>query len=154
MGSLKRIIITGEVDYKDKLRNFILVFNMESQFTEIIKILDVEVEITAVAYGPFDNGHIMVGLNDGQLLAFDFLTLERLEKIQAFEDRQPIIRITFDPTHYIFVAGYSGGIAALSFGDFKMQYLYFEFAKEKYCTLQVMRQRRDLKEPTTNLCCY
>ena len=61
-------------------------YNLESSQAEIIKIIDIDSEITCINYGPYDNGHIMVGLQDGKLLAFDFLTLERLETVKIFDN--------------------------------------------------------------------
>ena len=130
-----------------------MVYNIQTSQAEIIKILDLQVEITELQYGPFDNGHVMVGLSNGQILAFDFLTLNRLEKYQLFETGDAVRKITFDPTHYIFAASDSGKVAMLSFGELRTKYLYVEFAKEKYCTLQVKKQRKDMKDPSQNFCC-
>ena len=58
-----------------------MIFNLESKQAERIKILDVECNITSINYGPYDNGHILIGLENGSLLAFDYLTLERLESV-------------------------------------------------------------------------
>jgi len=60
-----KIIVTGELFFKAKARNFIMVYNLERCEAEAIKILDIAVDITALAYGPYDNGHVLVGLNDG-----------------------------------------------------------------------------------------
>ena len=40
--------------------------------------------INCVAYGPFDNGHILLGLSDGWLLAYEYPSLERIESKQIF----------------------------------------------------------------------
>ncbi len=101
---MKKIILTGEVLYKNLKKNFIMVYSLESSQAEIIKIIEVEADITCINYGPYDNGHILVGLSDGRLIAFDYLTLERLESVLVFEN-QSVTTITFDPTNYIFVGG-------------------------------------------------
>lgn len=63
-----------------------MVFNLELSEAEIIKVIDVEnCEITCINYGPYDNGHILIGMSDGRLIAFDFSTLERLENVVIFE---------------------------------------------------------------------
>jgi hypothetical protein len=61
-------------------------FNLETNQAEIIKIIDIEADITCINYGPYDNGHILVGLSDGKLVAFDYLTLERLETVKIFDN--------------------------------------------------------------------
>jgi len=106
-----------------------------------------DVQITSLAYGPFDNGHVLVGLDNGELLAFDFHTLDRLEKVLVFDDHQAVTQITFDPTNYIFAGGSGGKMVALSYQDKQMHYLYFEVKRETFCTLQIPRQKvPDFKE--------
>lgn len=111
-----------------------MIFNLETSLAEIIKIIDGDGEITCINYGPYDNGHILVGLSNGKLIAFDYLTLERLESVKIFED-SAINTITFDPTNYIFVGGENGKMICLSYIDKKMHYLYLDLGKSKYCTI-------------------
>ena len=58
-----------------------MIYNLETNSSDIIKVLDSSSIITAVNYGPYDNGHIMVGLADGSVLAFSYPKLERLVTI-------------------------------------------------------------------------
>jgi hypothetical protein len=48
-----------------------------------MKILTVpsKQKVTSTAFGPFDNGHIWLGLSNGWLLAFDYPSLQRTETI-------------------------------------------------------------------------
>ena len=41
--------------------------------------------MNCVAYGPFDNGHILLGLSDGWLLAYEFPSLERVDCKQVYK---------------------------------------------------------------------
>jgi hypothetical protein len=139
-----------------------MVFNIESSQAEIIKIIDIEASITCINFGPFDNGHILVGLSDGHMIAFDFLTLERLETVKIFENCA-VNCITFDPTNYIFVGGENGKVICLSYIDKKLHYLYLDLGKNKFCTVQLPRNYTpDLRsnkigynhlEGNTNFCC-
>lgn len=61
-----------------------MVFNLQKNQAEMIKILDIDSEISCVNYGPYDNGHILLGLTNGTLIAFDFVTLEKLESVNVF----------------------------------------------------------------------
>lgn len=120
-----------------------MVYNLEGQGqAEIIKIIDLaeSVTITCINYGPYDNGHIMVGLSDGRLIAFDFLTLERLETLRVFEEGVAVTQISFDPTNYIFLGGANGKVTALTYLDKKTHYLYLDLGKNKFCTVQVPKQ--------------
>lgn len=100
----------------------------------MIKIIDVESEITCINYGPYDNGHILVGFSDGKLIAFDYLSLKRLESVKVFDD-VAITTIAFDPTNYIFIGGKNGRVICLSYIDKKMHYLYLDLGTNKFCTV-------------------
>ena len=41
-------------------------------------------QITALQYGPYDNGYVLVGLNTGKLLVFDPITLDRVQEFDVF----------------------------------------------------------------------
>lgn len=82
-----------------------MVFDYKKEDIEQIKVLEIEgVSITALNFGPFDNGHIMIGLSNGEMMAFDLLTLERLENTLVFPELSPVTSIIFDPTNTIFVS--------------------------------------------------
>jgi WD40 repeat protein len=98
--------------------------------------MDGHVQITCLNYGPFDNGHILVGFEDGKLIAFDYLTLDRLESVKAFKG-SAITSIAFDPTNYIFVGAENGKMISLSYIDKKTHYVYLDMGKSKYCTVQL-----------------
>lgn len=115
-----------------------MVFNLEIGAAEIIKIIDLADDITCINFGPYDNGHILVGLSDGKMIAFDFNTLERLETVKIFDDCA-VNCITFDPTNYIFVGGENGKTICLSYIDKKLHYQYIDLGKNKFCTVQLPR---------------
>jgi hypothetical protein len=53
--------------------------NLENSKPEIIKILRIEDKITAIGYGPYDNGYLIIGLLSGHLLIFDIIHLDRIQ---------------------------------------------------------------------------
>ena len=66
-----------------------MVVNLERTTIEKFKVLsfiDTQ-DINCVAYGPFDNGHILLGLSDGWLLAYEYPSLERIESKQIFWEK-------------------------------------------------------------------
>lgn len=72
-----KLLITGEIElnmepFKGKKKNFLMVYNLEKGKIEKIKVLNMEAKITAINYGPYDNGHIMLGMSEGTLLTFEF----------------------------------------------------------------------------------
>ena len=42
-------------------------------------------EITALNYGPYDNGHIILGFNNGHILILNSLDLSSMFRLQVFE---------------------------------------------------------------------
>ena len=41
--------------------------------------------VTSIKFGPYDNGHIIVGLSSGTVVVYDPITLEKLYEKQIFE---------------------------------------------------------------------
>ena len=66
----------------------LMVFNLMTQEVEKLKVLAfmaADVAINCVEYGPFDNGHILLGLSDGWLLAYEYPSLERIDSKQVYK---------------------------------------------------------------------
>lgn len=57
-----------------------------------------EVEITALNFGPYDNGHVIVGFNTGYILVLNSFDLSSMFRLKVFEDSMPVTNIVFDPT--------------------------------------------------------
>ena len=53
---------------------------------EVIRVLGGEDgdEITALHFGPYDNGYILVGLSNGKLIVYDPITLNRVNQFSVF----------------------------------------------------------------------
>ena len=76
-----KVVLVGRVLIQRTLRKCIMVVNLERLTIDKFKVLsfiDTQ-EINCVSYGPFDNGHILLGLSDGWLLAYEYPSLERIE---------------------------------------------------------------------------
>jgi len=77
-----KIVLVGQVLIQERMpRKCIMVFNLQTKEIEKLKIMSFidEQTINCVSYGPFDNGHILLGLSDGWLLAYEYPSLERIE---------------------------------------------------------------------------
>ena len=70
--------------------------------------------VTCTQYGPYDNGHILVGLSTGDFFAFETMSLTKLCNIKLSDS--PITTISIEPTQLVFV-GTAGvqEVTALSF---------------------------------------
>lgn len=51
--------------HDDRRRPFLIKINLETQMPEVIKVLRMDDYISEVAYGPYDNGYLLVGLSSG-----------------------------------------------------------------------------------------
>ena len=47
-------------------------------------LIPIDIEITALEYGPYDNGHIILGFNTGFLLILNSLDLSGMFRLQVF----------------------------------------------------------------------
>jgi hypothetical protein len=75
---------------------FIMTFDREQTFKSVVKLFKSRGTITCVEYGPYDNGHILVGLSTGDFLAFDTVSLHKLCNIKMSDS--PITSITIEWT--------------------------------------------------------
>lgn len=87
-----KVVLIGQVVVDNETSKCLIIFNLKTQEVEKLKILSFlsQQTINCVAYGPFDNGHILLGLSDGWLLAYEYPSLERIESKQIFlNEEQP-----------------------------------------------------------------
>jgi outer membrane protein assembly factor BamB len=90
--------------------------------------------ITALNYGPYDNGHILVGLSTGDFFAFNSLTLQKL--CGAKLGNQPISKIALEWTSLVLVAQ-GQKVHALSFIEIKQKYVYVELGTKRFATVVI-----------------
>jgi hypothetical protein len=82
----QKLILLGKVNVNGDVKYCLMVFNLNKAEIEHLKILSfIENQtINCMTYGPFDNGHILLGLSDGWLLAYSYPALERVACKQIF----------------------------------------------------------------------
>ena len=91
--------------------------------------------ISAVNFGPYDNGHLILGLNTGMLLAFDVVNnFELVFSMQVCP--YPITQIEFDPTQLVLVScAENKHIYAISLIDKKFEYVYLDVGVNQFATI-------------------
>ncbi len=100
-----------------------------------MKLLNIKgASITAINYGPFDNGYLLLGLSDGVLLAIDLSEMEVIMHVQLF-DNIAVKDICFEPTNLIFVTSKKREMVALNLVKKETHYVYLELGKRQYCTI-------------------
>ena len=110
-------------------------------------------KITALQFGPYDNGYILVGLNTGKLLVYDSITLNRIKEFNVFthgelrggelHEAEAIAEITIEPTELVFLAGQRGSLAGLSIVKKEMHYVYLDLGNRTFCTVVIPRDNAD-----------
>ena len=92
-------------------------------------------------YGPYDNGHIIIGFSSGHLLILNSLDLSCMFRMSIFESSQRINKIIFEPTNQIIVSsdqcGKEEGLVAISLIEGKAQYQYLEIGQGSYMTVVI-----------------
>ena len=81
-------------------------------------------KVTSVSFGPYDNGHVLVGTEDGQLLALDPVNLQRIANYQISE--VPVSQLCVDPLQFVIAGGEDGAISAVEIVRQETQYAYVE----------------------------
>jgi len=99
--ALQKVVVAGHCLHQRKERPFLAKVNLQECKIELIKILSVEDKISEVNFGPYDNGHLLVGFKSGVLHIFDPVELTRMQSINLFTSS--IKQIRFEPTSLIFV---------------------------------------------------
>ena len=82
--------------------------------------------VTALKYGPYDNGHIVVGFDTGIIAILDSVQLKKLFERQIFEVDTPVQCITFDPTNLVIASTSDGEVISLSLLENKVKYTYLD----------------------------
>jgi len=109
-------------------RACLMMFDRQLNQPSVIKVIQSPASISSIKYGPYDNGHIMVGLTNGVLLAFSSTDLTKLLQYELFQ--QPITSLFFDPTHCVIASSFTGEVAAVSLIENKVKYMYVDLGRK------------------------
>ena len=87
-------------------------------------------------YGPYDNGHIVLGFSTGIISILDSVSLTKLFDKQIFAEGQCVAGITFDPTNLVIATSEMGEVVSLSLVENRVKYTYIELGTNQFCTVQ------------------
>ena len=92
----------------------IMIYDREQTFKSVVKLFKSRGHITCVEYGPYDNGHILVGSSTGDFFAFDSVTLQKLCNIKLSDC--PLTSITIEWTQLVLLGvSQTQEVTAISF---------------------------------------
>lgn len=74
----------------------LMIYDREHQNKTQIKIFKSKGYITCIQFGPYDNGHLLIGTSTGDFLAFDSVNLKKLCNLKLSDC--PVTNITIEWT--------------------------------------------------------
>ena len=102
----RKIIVTGDYEFltfgKVATFPYVMIFDRIQKDLSVIRAFKTQLKITSLNYGPYDNGHVLIGMENGSLIAFSITSLEKLYQFKVFET--PLSSLTIDPTQMM-IAG-------------------------------------------------
>ena len=117
--------------------SFVLIYDRHKETIVAVYIFEQEKgQITQVKYGPYDNGHIVLGFSTGIISILDSVSLTKLFDKQIFEEGQSVAGITFDPTNLVIATSDLGEVVSLSLVENRVKYTYIELGQNQFCTVQ------------------
>ena len=103
----------------------LMIYDCEQQQKSVVKLFKSRGLITCCHFGPYDNGHILVGTSTGDFLDLDSVTLKKLCNIKISDFM--VSNITIEWTQLVIIGvQQTGEMIALSFIETKQKYVYME----------------------------
>lgn len=97
----RKIFFAGSHFKHNRIMPFIMMYDRETTFKSIVKLFKSRGYITCLSYGPYDNGHILIGLSTGDFFAFDSISLNKLCNIKLSDC--PITNISIEWTQLVLI---------------------------------------------------
>jgi hypothetical protein len=101
----RKIIFGGEYNVigedDENTCPFLMLFDRVKLESTVTRPFKSKGQISCLTYGPYDNGHILVGLTTGDFIAFDSLTLRKICNVKISE--HPVTSITIEPIMMVLV---------------------------------------------------
>ena len=83
------------------MQPFLMIFDRVKQDLTVVKAFKSRGLISCLAYGPYDNGHVLVGTSTGDFLAFNSLNLTKICCVKVAQ--YPVTSLTIEPTQSVLV---------------------------------------------------
>ena len=90
-------------------------FNLEKQTINNCRLFPEFPKITCINYGPYDNGYLLLGMDNGTLISMEYMSFEIFDRKTVFIGSTKITRIDYEPTKYLFIGNDLGQLSVLTF---------------------------------------
>jgi hypothetical protein len=78
----RKIFFAGNYLRQNRPSPFIMIYDRERTERSQVRLFKSRGQITCVQYGPYDNGHVLIGLSTGDFFAFDTVNLKKMCNIK------------------------------------------------------------------------
>lgn len=120
---------------------FLMIYDRENTHKTVTRLFKSRGEISCLNFGPYDNGHILIGTTTGDFLAFDSIKLTKLCNIKLSDF--PVTSIAIEWTQLVLIGvRETGDVTAVSFIELKEKYMYMEMSNRKYATVVISKQSK------------
>ena len=96
------VILAGSYKEANKTKSCVIKYNICKHECTAAAFIDSPAIVSCISYGPYDNGPVMIGLNDGTILSLDYYSLDLMFKLNA-EIKGAVKWITYEPCNRIIV---------------------------------------------------
>jgi hypothetical protein len=80
------LLLVGTCTEKSKAGSYIFNYNINKNQCALEVMVNSELEITAINYGPYDNGPIIIGLSDGTIIAYDYYSMRLIRRMEGMAE--------------------------------------------------------------------
>ena len=120
---------------KLKSEPFLMLLDHWNQKNTLTKVYKSRGTITCLNYGPYDNGHILIGMSTGDFIALDAINLTKITQVKI-SNASPITNIAIEPTQMVMISDRdTQNVTAVSFIETLQKYIYIDLGHGKFATV-------------------
>ena len=96
------ILLVGTFTEDVTIKSCLIKYNIYTNQCIALSVVDTAAQVTAINFGPYDNGPIMVGLSDGTIIIYDYYSLEIIQQIKRMVQGR-IKWLTYEPGNSVII---------------------------------------------------
>ena len=132
----RKLVFSGAYTRGVSQKPYLILYDRETLNKSVVKLFKSNGTVTCLSYGPYDNGHILLGTSTGDFIAFDSIKLSKICNIKISET--PVTSIAIEWTQLVLIGTKeTETLAAVSFIETKEKYVYMELGTRKYATVVI-----------------
>lgn len=97
----RKLVAAGTYQLKHNQAPFLMIHDRQQPERSIVRLFKSRGKISCLQYGPYDNGHILMGLTTGDFFAFDSINLQKMCNIKISDC--PVTQICIEWTQLVLI---------------------------------------------------